>query len=82
MMTGRNHAPIDMKELHMARNEGRRQNTNGGGNEQGRANDSVRALLTRTERRLRRIGQNRGTPAMKKAYREAANKVHRLIPGR
>jgi hypothetical protein len=63
----------------MARNETRRQAANGNA-QHGRANDSVRALLTRTERRLRRIGQNRETPEMKKAYREAAEKVHRLIP--
>lgn len=61
----------------MAKNERRRQHT--GARVPNQSNDQVRALLTRTERRLRRIAGSRGKPELRRAYKIAADRVRRAI---
>lgn len=42
------------------------------------SNDTAK-LLDRVERRLRRVGKTRDNRALKNAYKEAADLVHRII---
>ncbi len=58
----------------------RRESFGGAVSERSSANDAVRSVLTRYEKRLRRIAGTRAKPVMKRAYREAAERVRGIIP--